>query len=557
MANDKVPDVPSGQEPTIHGSTTGAAAPHVASEKANNTDDEPAFLENSPTNNSEAFKEAQRVNAIEALGIPDWQAKEKKIVRTLDMTLLPQLWILYMFNYLNRTNIAQARLDEDFEATLQLGNTDYSTAVALLTVGYMLAQLPSNMLITRVRPGLYLPTCAILWSGVSAATAAVTSPGQLFAVQFVLGIIEAPLFPGPSSHILSRPERALRPSEKAVYLMSCWYTRRELALRTALLYSGLVLAQAFSGLIAAGVFSGMSGAAGVAGWQWLFILEAALSAFFALTAYFILPNYPHSKTGGAMWSMTEDMRRIAVARIEADRVEQPTDSSVWQGLRLALTDMKTYIFAPLLLGPLAYVSQRQIFMNIFMTSSYGFNNFFPTMVRGFGMGSSTMALVLTAPPYILGTAVSFGVAWSSDRKKERGFHIMANNCMSIVGFIISVATLNTAARYTAAFLYTSGSFSANALVYTWAVSSLSQTPEKRAAGGAIVNIMGHLGNVMSPYFFPDSDSPRYTMAMILQIVFAGLTFCMAFTSKTYLRRQNKKLRATADEAGAVYNPFTT
>lgn len=126
--------------------------------------------------------------------------------------------------------------------------------------------------------------------------------------------------------------------------MSCWYTRRELALRTALLYSGLVLAQAFSGLIAAGVFSGMSGAGGVAGWQWLFVLEAALSAFFALTAYFILPNYPHSQNGSAMWSMTEDMRRIAIARIQADRVEAPIDSTVWQGLRLALTDIKTYIF---------------------------------------------------------------------------------------------------------------------------------------------------------------------------------------------------------------------
>jgi hypothetical protein len=288
-------------------------------------------------------------------------------------------------------------------------------------------------------------------------------------------------------------------------------------------------------------------------------LEAALSAFFAITAFWILPNYPHSKNGSAMWSMSEDMRRIAVARIQADRVEEATDSTVWQGLRLALTDVKTYIFVSRTEGqiPRYQLIIFQIFMNIFMTSSYGFNNFFPTMVRGFGLGSNTIALVLTAPPYILGTAVSFFVAWNSDRNKERGYHIMINNCMSIVGFIISVATLNTAARYTAAFLYTSGSFSANALVYTWAVSSLSQTPEKRAAGGAIVNICGHLGNVMSPYFFPDSDRPRYTMAMILQIAFAGLTFCMAFGSKTYLKRQNNKLKATSDETGGMYNPFTT
>lgn len=139
--------------------------------------------------------------------------------------------------------------------------------------------------------------------------------------------------------------------------MSCWYTRRELALRTAILYSGLVLAQAFSGLIAAGVFSGMSGLAGIAGWKWLFVLEAALSAFFALTAYFILPNYPHSKSGSAMWSMTEDMRRIAVARIEADRVEVYNESTVWQGLRLALTDVKTYIFVSLSQQPSAHCSR--------------------------------------------------------------------------------------------------------------------------------------------------------------------------------------------------------
>ncbi|KAK2057932.1 hypothetical protein LY76DRAFT_76565 [Colletotrichum caudatum] len=98
--------VPLGQEPTAYGGTKGDAAPHVTSDEAIDADDKPAFPRNSPTDNSEVCKEAQRVNAIEALGIPDWQAKEKKIVRTLDMTLLPQLWILYMFNYLNRTNIA-------------------------------------------------------------------------------------------------------------------------------------------------------------------------------------------------------------------------------------------------------------------------------------------------------------------------------------------------------------------------------------------------------------------------------------------------------------------
>jgi hypothetical protein len=101
----------------------------------------------------------------------------------------------------------------------------------------------------------------------------------------------------------------------------------------------------------------MTGLAGIAGWQWLFILEAALSAFFAITAFWILPNYPNSKSGSAMWSMTEDMRRIAIARIQADRVEQHSDSTVWQGLRLALTDVKTYIFVCVLRVTSTFVSR--------------------------------------------------------------------------------------------------------------------------------------------------------------------------------------------------------
>lgn len=192
-----------------------------------------------------------------------------------------------------------------------------------------------------------------------------------------------------------------------------------------------------------------------------------------------------------------------------------------------------------------------------MTSSYGFNNFFPTIVSGFGIGSRTVSLLMTAPPYIVGAIMSFVVAFSSDRRKERGYHISANVAMAIVGFIISVSTINAPARYVASFLYTTGSFSANALVYTWAVSTLSQTPEKRAAAGAIVNIMGHIGNIISPYFFVDSHAPRYTMAMILMMSFGACTIVLANVLKWLLRKENRKLLVESEAAGRVYNPYTT
>lgn len=192
-----------------------------------------------------------------------------------------------------------------------------------------------------------------------------------------------------------------------------------------------------------------------------------------------------------------------------------------------------------------------------MTSSYGFNNFFPTIVSGLGIGDRITSLLMTAPPYIVGAICSFLVAYNSDRTKERGYHITANVSLAFVGFVITVSTINSPARYAASFLYTVGSFSANALVYTWAVSTLSQTPEKRAAGGAIVNICGHIGNVISPYFFVDSQAPRYHVAFILMMTFGALTIVMANVLKVLLGRENKKLFLESQRTGRVYNPYTT
>jgi sugar phosphate permease len=139
--------------------------------------------------------------------------------------------------------------------------------------------------------------------------------------------------------------------------MSCWYTRKELALRTSILYSGLLVAQCVSGLLAAGIFSGMDGLAGYAGWQWLFIVEALMSTVCGIAAFFTLPDYPSSKTGSQRWSMNDDMRRLGEARIVADRVTGSGGSGgVLAGLKLVLRDPKAYIFA---------------WMNLVMTAGYG------------------------------------------------------------------------------------------------------------------------------------------------------------------------------------------
>lgn len=128
--------------------------------------------------------------------------------------------------------------------------------------------------------------------------------------------------------------------------------------------------------------------------------------------------------------------------------------------------------------------------------------------------------------------------------------------VAAVGFIISVATLNVPARYFASFLYVSGCFAANSIVYSWAASSVSQTPEKRACATAIINLVGQFGNIWSPYFFDEADSPRYVQAMILMIAFSAASIVACGVMKWTLNRDNKTLLERFTGTGVTPNLYT-
>ena len=130
------------------------------------------------------------------------------------------------------------------------------------------------MFLTRTRPSRYMGIAMMAWAVVSALPAVVHNYTGLLLVRFFLGLTEAPYYPG------------------AVYMLSIFYTRKEIATRIAILYTGNILATAFAGLIAAGVFHGMDHTAGLSGWQWLFILQGIVTFLVAVIGFFCLPDYP-------------------------------------------------------------------------------------------------------------------------------------------------------------------------------------------------------------------------------------------------------------------------
>ncbi|EOD45386.1 putative mfs transporter protein [Neofusicoccum parvum UCRNP2] len=429
--------------------------------------------------------------------------KEIALVKKLDWYMLPILWLMYFMNFLDRNAMINGKLN-GLSKDLGLHGTQYNTCVSILFVGYLAGQIPSNMILNRVRPSLFMAGFSMAWSIISLLTYLTHDYKTMLVCRFFLGITEAPFYPG------------------ALYMLSMFYTRKEMATRMSIFYTGNMLASAFSGLIAAGIFAGMDGKNGLAGWQWLFIIQGAISIGVSILAFFFLPDSP-LKT---RW-LDPTERQLAHNRIAIDTTDrQESGTSVWKGLREAATDWRTWVFC---------------LMDNLHLSANGFKNFLPTVVKTLGF-DTTITLVLTCPPYIVAGIISIMVSYSSGRFNERTWHTTVSKTVAIAGFAMSVASLNIAVRYVGIMLFVGATYGVNNIILSWTASVLGQTDEKKAVAIAMCNTFGNLASVYTPYLWPDSDAPRFLAAMLASIGFSlGVIVC-AWVMRITLQRQNKKMR---------------
>lgn len=431
--------------------------------------------------------------------------REIALVRKLDMRIMPALFCLYFLNKLDQNAIANAKLNH-LQKDLNLKGTEYNTCISILYVGYLFMQIPSNMLLSskKVRPSIYLSITTMLWAIVAASEAAVQSYKGLALVRFFLGAVEAPFYPG------------------AVYLLSIFYTRKEIATRVSILYAGNIVAIAFAGLIAAAVFSTLDGTHGIAGWRWLFIIEGVTTFGVAIICMFLLPDYPLT----TRW-LSEEERQIAHERLERDTVGLEASKGVRAGFFQALRDPRLYVF--------------MIMQNMHLNAT-SFNQFFPTVVSALGY-SSTITLLLTSPPSVFACLFGFAIGISSGKFNERTWHITICMGLATVGFIISCVTLNTAARYIACFIFAGGVYSVNAIILGWIAATLGQTPEKKAVSLGIVNVVSMASFIYTPYMYPDWDAPKFVIAMSCNAAFSVTSIICAWIMRFWLQSTNKKLRA--------------
>ncbi|KAK3319201.1 major facilitator superfamily domain-containing protein [Apodospora peruviana] len=438
--------------------------------------------------------------------LPEHRARvEKSLKRKLD-SRCGLFVLIYIMNYLDRNNIAAARL-KGLQDDLRLDNTQYATCLSILYVGYILMQVPSNIIINRIsRPSLYIGGVMLVWGVISTCTGVVEGFGGMVATRFLLGFIEAAFLPG------------------ALLILSKWYTRRELALRNAILFCGNLISNAFSALIGAGVLSNMQGVLGHAAWRWLFWIEGAITMGVAISAAFILPDLPSNTRG-----FTEEELLVAQLRMTEDVGEADTDSAdqgVFDGLIMVLKDVKVYM---LMIVFTAY------------TLGLSFNAFFPTLTKTLGFGY-VPTLLMSAPPWVFACIVSLINAWHSDRTQEKFFHIVGPISVGMIGFVISMSTLNVAARYIALFLQAS-SYAGFIIFYSWISSSFPRPPAKRAVALAMVNAFSQLGNVAGSYVW-DLKEDGFRKSYGIVTAMFGITIVGCWVFRMMLVSLNRDLDAS-------------
>ncbi|OBT71033.1 hypothetical protein VF21_09935 [Pseudogymnoascus sp. 05NY08] len=395
---------------------------------------------------------------------------EKRILRKVDLRLIPPLFIMYILNYLDRNNIGNAK-EAGMQKDLKLTSSDYSLALSIFFVGYLLLEVPSNMILSRTRPSLYLPSIMLIWGCLVIAYVGVNTKEALVGLRFCLGLVEAGFFPG------------------VLLFMSNWYKKTELARRFSIFYCASLVSGAVGGLIAGLILDHMQNRGSLPAWKWLFLIEGVITIGCAIIAMFILPDFPAT----TKW-LTDEEREYAIRRLEEDNNSSQAESiSHLQSFLRAARDWRTWLF---------------VLAQSLCTCAGTITYFIPTLMKSLGYKGNKIQY-MTIPIYCVALVIVLICCFSSDLQNERPKHIMVMALMSTVSLIIVAAIENPKARYAFLAFGAAGIWCCSPLTLSYLSNIICRPMEKRAVSIGIVNALANLSSIYGSYIWPSSSAPKY------------------------------------------------
>ncbi|BGP43159.1 hypothetical protein JCM10449v2_007183 [Rhodotorula kratochvilovae] len=446
---------------------------------------------------------------------PGTDTKTKLFLWKLDAAVITYGCLAYWVKYLDQSNLTNAYVS-GLKEDLNVQSNEYTWYITYFTIGTSLSQIPSNYLITLIPPRWLLPGAEFLWGILTLALYKVTNSQQIYALRFCIGFLEGSTFVG------------------MIYIFGSWYSRKELGKRLAIFACCAYLGSMFSGYLQSAVHAGLDGRNGLAGWRWVFIIDALITFVCAGFGFVFFPGTPSRPTA---WYLTEEEKVFAVERLLAEGKGDEFSAGGWSVFK-RLANWKTLLFVCAWIGwsntlgkYIGTVFSLWLKSDPQRWSLYQINNI-PTASGGLNI----FAMLLTG--------------WLVDMTGRRFAIIITCLSLQIMGTVFVLSTITQDAgplglKFVGLLL---GALDGptSPLIMGYVSILLAGDEQKRSLTIACMNAFGSaVSTIVNTYGYDTNKAPRFPRGISLSLAFVVFeVFCVFAVRHLQLRQQTTRL---ADE----------
>jgi MFS family permease len=432
---------------------------------------------------------------------------EAETYSKVDRRIIPFLFLCYILAYLDRVNVGFAKLQ--MAKDLSLSDAAYATGAGLFFIGYFFFEVPSNVLLKKIGARVWIARIMITWGIVSSAMMFLTGETMFYVMRFVLGLAEAGFFPG------------------VIFYLTLWYPSDKRSSRTAWFVAAIAVAGVIGNPVSGFTMDLLSGAWGLAGWQWLFLVEGIPSI---IVGIWVL-SYLDSSITEASW-LSEEEKALLTRNLDAEE-KHKVETRLLDAFKSAKVYALCAVYFTLMIG------------------LYGIAFWLPTIVKAFGVEGYVRIGLLSAIPYGVAVLGMLALSWNSDRTGERRLHYVLNVSAGAIGLILSgVFAANP--MLSIAFLSIGTLGVIGSMPLFWPMPSAFLTGTAAAAGIGLVNSVGNLGGYVGPNvaiwvkpLSSDSSAALYAIAALL-LFGAAITLIFIPRSVNLEMAQGRTMRPRLD-----------
>ena len=404
--------------------------------------------------------------------------------------------LCYVVAYLDRVNVGFARLQ--MLGDLGFSDTVYGFGAGMFFIGYFTFELPSNIILHRVGARTWIARIMITWGIVSALFMFIRSPMSFYVLRFVLGVAEAGFFPG------------------IILYLTYWFPSDRRGRMISMFMMAIPLSGILGGPLSGWIMATFSGIGGLAGWQWLFLLEAAPAVIVGVVVLLYLDNGIRS----ARW-LTPAEKELLERNLAEDNAHIEPHGSLGAVLADPRVALMCVIYFTIVMG------------------QYGLTFWMPTLVQAAGISGTLKIGLFTAIPYGAGAIAMIFFGRSADRRRERRWHAAGSMLIGAVGMTMSaIAGTNTAVAIACLTIASTGVFSCAPLF--WSLPTAFLSGAAAAAGIAAINSIGNLAGFVSPYvvgWLKDlTHSTQAGMYAVSAVLAAGAIVILVFVPARLVNR---------------------